>query len=298
MSSAKLQYVSIAILGAACIGLIIWFLLSDSSPVLDKASGNVYALVTESDVEVEIRKNETSYWAGFNLTDTLNVGDVIRSTESGLVYLDVSGLGYIELVAPFELKLNQTNSRNPLEWMLTNGRMRYFYSFDSIDVPNTIATAEGKFVFSPVSNSEVNYREIIVSNSENDIQLRVLSGNGSWVETNQSALVSESEILRRSKSNNELFKSTLSEAPANVQLIREGNSLVIDWQALESEQLIVTRVLQAFSDTLKHVSTTSGITPTIIVGLNGQGTYLIQISEETPGSGASIWTSPYVQQID
>jgi hypothetical protein len=298
MSSVKFQYVSIAVLGAACIGLIIWFLLSDSSPITDKSSGNAFAVITFNDVAVEVRKNETSYWAGFTTNDTLQTGDIIRSMGAGLVYLNVSDIGYIELVAPFEIKLNQNSSRNPSEWLLSSGRMRYFYSFDSIDVPNTIATSEGKFIFSTVSKSEFPYREIIVSNTDTEIQIRVLSGNGSWVELNQSALVAESEVLRKTKSNGELFKSILPNAPDFIKSERDGNIISINSSVTSYQGLIVARILRSNNDTLKHVKTTSGSGSGFSITVPESGTYLLQLNTEVPGSGASNWTSSTLIQID
>lgn len=298
MSSEKFQFVSIAILGAACIGLIIWFLLSDTSPVNDTATGDVYALVTNNDIPVEVRKNETSYWAGFNTSDTLKTGDVIRATESGLVYLDVSGIGYIELVAPFELKLNRQNTRTAAEWLLTSGRMRYFYSFESINVPNTVSTSEGKFVFSSIGESETPVREVILSNDTNEIQVKLLSGSGSWVEDNQSALIGTNELLRRDKVNGELFKATIPSAPSVLSNTLDGNFIHLTWEGSTTPNLYVIRVFKASSDTLTHYSTTSTNETIAKLELHRAGTYLVQLSSETPGFGSGQWTNPQAHTIE
>lgn len=298
MSSDKFQYVAIAILGAACIGLIVWFLLSDTSPVNDTTTGEVYALVTSNDIPVEVRKNETSYWAGFNTSDTLKLGDVIRSTESGLVYLDVSGLGYIELVAPFELKLNRQSARTAAEWLLTSGRMRYFYSFESINVPNTVSTSEGKFVFSSLDAVETPVREVVLSNDTNEIQVKVLSGSGSWVEDGQSALVGTNELLKRDKVNGELFKSTIVSAPKVLVNELDDHIITLSWEGSSTQSLYVLRVFKVSSDTLNHYSTISTDETSAAIELHGSGTFLVQISSETPGFGAGQWTEPQAHTIE
>jgi hypothetical protein len=278
MSSEKFQFVAIAVLGAACIALIVWFLLSESSPVMDVDTGDVYALVTSNDVPVEVRKSETSYWAEFNTSDTLKAGDVIRSTESGLVYLNVSEIGYIELVAPFELKLNPGSNRLPAEWLLTSGRMRYFYSFDSLDIPNTVATSEGKFIFSSIDDSETPTREIVVSNTENEIQFKVLSGSGSWVEDKQSAIISSNELLKRDKSNGELFKSTIHVAPSALNTTINGSNVEIKWQTSSAQDLYIVRVFKVSDDTLRHYSTLSTNGSSTAFQLDETGVFLFQVS--------------------
>lgn len=290
MSSEKFQYVAIAILGAACIGLIVWFLLSDTSPVNDTTIGDVYALVTSNDVPVEVRKNETSYWSGFNSSDTLKTGDVIRSIESGLVYLDVSGIGYIELIAPFELKLNRQNNRTPAEWLLTSGRMRYFYSFESINVPNTISTSEGKFVFSSIDATETPIREVVISNDTNETQIKVLSGSGSWVESTQSAIIGTDELLKRDKINGELFKTTIPSAPNVLTNELNENTIVMNWDSSSTQNLYVVRVFKAFSDTLRHHLTISTNETSATLNIQESGTFLVQLCSETTGLGAGQWS--------
>lgn len=298
MSSEKFQFVAITVLGAACIGLIVWFLLSDTSPVSDSTPGNVYALVTSNDVPVEVRKNETSYWAQFNSTDTLRTGDVIRATESGLVYIDVSGIGYIELVAPFELKLNRQNARTPSEWLLTRGRMRYFYSFESLDAPNSIATSEGKFTFSSIDQSDTPVREVVLSNDSNEMQIKILSGSGSWVEDSQSAIVSTNELLKRDNVNGELFKSTIPSAPNITTSNIENNTISVNWEEVDPKSLYVLRLFKAKSDTLLHYSTSSTINSSTSFTISETGTFLIQLSVEIPGFGAGQWSEPKVYTID
>lgn len=298
MSSEKFQYVAIVILGAACIGLIVWFLLSDTSPVNDSTTGDVYALVTSNDIPVEVRKNETSYWAGFNTSDTLKAGDVIRSTESGLVYLNVSGIGYVELVAPFELKLNRQSSRAAAEWLLTSGRMRYFYSFESINVPNTVATSEGKFVFSSIDASESPVREVVLSNDTNEVQVKVLSSSGSWVENNQSALVGTNELLKRDKVNGELFKSTIQAAPQILSNELDGSFINLTWVESSTQNLFVVRVFKASNDTLQHHLTTSTNESSATLELLEPGTFLVQLSSEAPGLGAGQWSEPQAHTIE
>jgi len=285
-------------LGAACIGLIVWFLLSDTSPVNETTTGDIYALVTSNDIPVEVRKNETSYWAGFNTSDTLKAGDVIRSTESGLVYLDVSGIGYVELVAPFELKLNRQSTRSAAEWLLTSGRMRYFYSFESINIPNTVATSEGKFVFSSIDASETSVREVVLSNDTNEIQVKVLSGSGSWVENNQSALIGTNELLKRGKVNGELFKSTIPAAPQVLLNELDGSFINLRWEESTSQSLFVVRVFKASNDTLQHHLTTSTIESSATLHILEPGTFLVQLSSEAPGLGAGQWSVPQAHIIE
>jgi hypothetical protein len=298
MNKHKFQHAAVVILGIFCIALIIWFLLSDSSPVTSVSSGTTFAVVMDTQIPIEIRKSETSYWSSFNETDTLKPGDMLRSQQAGVIYLNVSDVGYIELVAPVELILTQS-TRVSSEWVLTLGSMRYFYSFDTVDVPNTISTLEGKFIFTSTPAKDKQIKEAIVSHTINDVTVKVLSGAGTWIESNQTALINSGEVLKRNKGNSELFKSNLDTAPSvSTSTVSQSRLLHVTWDVNPLAHVYSIRLMQILSDTLKHTETISTSTNASVFNIPSNGTFYVQISSERTEMGAGQWSTPISHTFD
>jgi hypothetical protein len=298
MNKHQFQYAGIVILGIFCIALIIWFLLSESSPVTSVSTGTTFAVITDTQIPIEIRKSETSYWSSFDVSDTLKPGDMLRSQHAGIIYLNVSDVGYAELVAPVELRLTQS-TRVAFEWVLTLGSMRYFYSFDTIDVPNTISTLEGKFIFTSTPSKGKNIKEAIVSHTINDVTVKVLSGSGTWIESNQTALIDSGELLKRNKGSAELFKSDLDTAPSvSTSTVSQSRLLNVTWDVNPLAHVYSVRLMQLLSDTLIHTETISSSTNLSVFNIPTNGTFLVQVSSERIEMGAGQWSTPISHTFD
>ncbi|HAC15979.1 MAG TPA: hypothetical protein DCE78_08560, partial [Bacteroidetes bacterium] len=197
------------ILGSICIGLMIWFLLAENSPFNARSIQLQPITHISGNIDIEIKQKDEAYWATFSTGDTLVSGDIIRSVQDGIALFNVADFGYLELRAPFEIGIIQSGSNAFSEFDLNNGTIQYFYSFESSEIPRAVNTPDGKFVVNELSGGNNANKEFIISNSSGDVQITMLSGEGSWIESGQNALVRSGEVLNRSQSTKELFKSTL-----------------------------------------------------------------------------------------
>src|SRR5690554_1447642 len=147
----KIQYWFMLILGAVCIGLIVWFLLSENSPINARTTQLHPITQVSTNVDIEIKRNDESYWSKFTPQDTLKSGDVIRSVHDGRVVFNVADFAYVELTAPFEFGISNPESNSPVEFDLNSGTIQYFYSFESPQIPHAVTTPDGKFVVNDFS---------------------------------------------------------------------------------------------------------------------------------------------------
>ena len=284
------------ILGAICIGLIVWFLLSENSPVNARSTQLKPITQISSDVVIEIKRKEESYWANFSDKDTLKSGDFIRSNQDGNAVFNVADFGYLELKAPFEIGIVQENSSSPSEFELNSGTIQYFYSFESTDIPRSVSTPNGKFIVNEISDGNNTNKEFIISNSSGNVQITMLSGVGSWIESGQNALVRKGEILNRSQATKELFKSSISNTNTisiTSSKSATSDSVQINWPSVENINAFKYRIFELLNDTLKLNHTQLTNSNSIVIPPVPDGEFVIQISPMIDSNQIGNWSMPF-----
>lgn len=296
----KLRFHSIALilLGTVCVALILWMLFSDAVSVQTPLTNRADFVLESTDTPIDIRKFETSYWSSVSPGDTIKPGDVIRATTSGVTFINISNIAYVELTAPFEFKIVQNNQRQPIELSLLSGRIRYFYSFDDPKVPNSISTPVGRLVFAEVRSEDSKVREVIISESQSDTKIKVVSGLGNWFESGQTAVINSGEILTRNSANGELFKSPLIDAPTDFEVRVTQDSLETSWTSNLSPTGYIIRMMEIRGDTLIHNATLNIENNYFNRSLPTSGEYAVQIAYDLPEYGSGRWSNARLISID
>jgi len=247
----KLEYWIMLSLGILSISIILWFLFSDSSPLSAPSEFPPEMIILSSDVPIEIKRSGDAYWASVLVGDTINIGDILRSTYSGSVHFSLTNVGLLVTNGPFEFAYNRDKKRQPATLLVLNGVLHYTILKENLRVPINIASPDGVFEFSSsLTSSQIN--ELVFVNNSGDLSIKVYSGTGIWSETTQNAIVRTGEILYRGRLTNELRKDLI---PPATTVLGPGKDLSyypgqmmsgfnFDWSEVESASEYLVRVIQ------------------------------------------------------
>lgn len=296
---SKLEYWIILGLGILSIGIILWFLFSDASPLSSPALLPPNMIVHVSDVPIEIKRSGDAYWTSAAVGDTIKIGDILRSNNSGSTHLTLADIGLIIANGPFEFGYKQEKKRQPATLHIINGALQYLVIRDRINVPITISSPDGEFSFtSTISASQVN--DVIFENESGDLNLKVYSGTGVWSENTQSATVRPGEVLLRNRQSGELRKENISPATEILgpgrdlsyypgQMMRGFNFV---WREVPFASDYIVRVIQLSGDNNHPIQLYRTKENSYRILNQETGIYKIQVTSTANNLVQAAWTPP------
>lgn len=296
---SKLEYWIILSLGIISVGIILWFLFSEASPLSAPAETPPEMIISEAESLIDVKKSGEAYWSSISVGDTINIGDVIRLSTTGNINITLADVGMLTLMGPFEMTYQRDKKRQPVTLFLINGTLHYIMLKETMRVPINIATPDGVFEFaSSISQSQLN--ELMFKNISGDLKISVFSGTGTWSTNNQSAVVRPGEILLRNRSTSEMRKESISPATHILSPDRNLSYLpdeMLDgfdfvWGEVENASEYYVRVIQLSEDHAKSFQ--YFYTPDNSIRINNlePGIYKIQATSLTDNTINAMWTAP------
>jgi hypothetical protein len=295
----KLEYWIILSLGFISVGIILWFLFSDASPLSAPTFLPPDLVVQVSEVPIEIKRSGEAYWTSAEVGDTIDIGDMLRSNSSGNVNLMLANVGLVIANGPFEFSYIKEKKRLPATLLVYSGALQYLVIRDRLRVPINISSPDGEFSFSTnISASQIN--DILFENNSGDLNIKVYSGTGLWSENSQIATVRPGEILLRNRQSGELrkeniFKATDVLAPERDmsyypgQMMRGFNFV---WSEVQFATDYRVRVIQLTGDSYEPIQYYQTQDNSYRILNKETGIYKIQVTSMLNNSVQASWTPP------
>ncbi len=133
-------------LGIFCLGLIFWFIFSESSPFAPKSEPVSPATLANTTGIVEIRRAGQPHWTNAEPGDSLLLGDQLRTSNHAQALLRFRASAWILVDSSTTLTLSQSTGRDPAHIDLETGAVTYNRLVSKRNVPVGVKTAEGTFL--------------------------------------------------------------------------------------------------------------------------------------------------------
>lgn len=204
----KIENGIIALLGLICIAIIVWFVMSDRSPMIPKSNYNETLLITSQTGDFEIRLHEASYWFNGKVGDSIKIGDRIRTHSESEVVMRISDNSALIANGPFDLRVARNSTREPMSVVVEKGTISLL--MENADPFDTVflSSPEGTFALDPAQISSQKIH-VELNNEGGNLSVRLINGAGRWVEGSSSVQLESGEILTRNTGDGELRKSSI-----------------------------------------------------------------------------------------